>query len=172
MAAALATIVWLARPVPVAAQGAGGVAGRWTFTFSPPARAGGARGRGAARGAGRATTPGRAGASAARGRAAGAASDRQAFLDVKPGPAGTITGTVDLNPGGRGAPGNNPDRPVEISDGHVDGAHLTFSTWSMDGYRNRIQFDGVVEGDVLQLTLHRATPTGVETTHVTARRTR
>jgi hypothetical protein len=93
-------------------------------------------------------------------------------LDLSRGPADTVTGTIDLNPGARTAPGNNPDRPVEISDGRVDGGRLTFSTWYLDGYRNRLQFDGMVEGDLLHLTLRRTTPSGVETTRVMAHRTR
>jgi hypothetical protein len=171
VAAAIVTAAWLAMPRAAAGQAAATVAGRWTFTFSPPARAG-ARARGAARGARRGQA-GRSGPGpAARGRAGGAPADRVALLALSRGPADTVTGTIDLNPGARTAPGNNPDRPVEISDGRLDGGHLTFSTWYLDGYRNRIHFDGTVEGDLLHLTLHRTTPSGVETTQVTARRAR
>jgi hypothetical protein len=159
-------------PAAAMAQGAPAFDGRWTFAFSPPARAGSRAGRAVGRGtAGAPARAGRSGPGRATGRGA-APAEREAVLDLTRGPAGTVTGTIDLNPGARTAPGNNPDRPVEIADGRIDGTHLTFSAWHIDGYHNRIEFEGTVEGDRRELTLRRATPAGVETTQATARRAR
>jgi hypothetical protein len=42
----------------------------------------------------------------------------------------------------------------------------------MDRDTNRIHVDGVLEGDRLELTISRVTPTGVDTTQATAVRRR
>jgi hypothetical protein len=157
-----------ARQIPVDPSG------HWEFAYAPPATPGRFGGGAAARGGERAGGPGRVGAAgrsgAAAGRAAGPPATVAAELELMRGPADTVTGTVDLNPGARGAPGGNPERPVEISDGRWRDGRLTFSVWHMDRHHNRIRFEGTLAGDVLNLTMSRDTSSGVETTHVSARR--
>jgi hypothetical protein len=113
--------------------------GRWMFSYE--ARPAGARGN---------ATP----------------TKRTVILQLERGPGNSVTGTLD--PGTGRAPGNNPLRPVEISDGRIDGPQLTFSAWEFDGYSNRVHYAGAVSGDALDLTMTRDTPTGPETTTVRA----
>jgi hypothetical protein len=124
----------------VAGQAQGGdPTGRWVFT----SEAAPARGRGN-------TTPAK----------------QTIILQLELGPGNSVTGTLDPGPGR--APGNNPQRPVEISDGRIDGRQLTFSAWEFDGYKNRIHYVGEVAGDALDLTMTRETPTGPKKTSVKA----
>ena len=146
LAAALSSVV------PVHTQtSSGGVFGRWEFTTDAQA------------------------ASTDRGRGAGATAQEPAkrvvTLNLSPGAGGTVSGTVAVSGSERGgAPGGNPGRPVEIRDGKADGGRLSFSVWQFDGYRNRMHFDAIVEGDRLTLTMTRDTPSGPERTHVDASR--
>jgi hypothetical protein len=90
-------------------------------------------------------------------------------LNLKLGPGGTLGGTVAISGSGRGgAPGGNPVRPVEISDGKVDGNHVAFSVWQFDSYRNRMRYDGIVDGNRLTLTMTRDTANGLERTQAVA----
>jgi hypothetical protein len=57
---------------------------------------------------------------------------------------------------------------VEISDAKVEGAQVSFTAWQFDGYKNRIRYDGVVEGDRLSLTMTRETANGAERTQAVA----
>jgi hypothetical protein len=151
--------------------------GHWEFTYTAPPMAGGFRGtaRGGRRGGGAVAAPGRGGRNTAAGRAGGRGGPGgpvAASLDLKSGPGNTVTGTIGIGVGARGAPGGNPTRPVEISDGTFAGNRLTFSAWQMDRDTNRIHVEGVLQGDRLDLTISRATPTGVDKTQVTAVRRR
>jgi hypothetical protein len=90
-------------------------------------------------------------------------------LNLEAGPAGTLAGTVAIPASGRaGGTGGNPSRPVEISDGKVEGAHVSFSAWQFDGYKNRMRYDGDVLGDRLALTMTRETANGTERTQAVA----
>jgi hypothetical protein len=92
-------------------------------------------------------------------------------LVLQPGPAGTVTGTIASDMGGRNSgPGGNPQPPVEIRDGKFDGTRLTFSSWDMDRYTNRFQYEGVLQGNVLKLTISHQTPTGIEQIEASASR--
>ena len=145
-AAAVATVL-SARGV---AQTADGVAGRWEFSDELP------------------RAPGASGVGAGRGRGAAPPAERHVMLELRPGPGNTLTGRLDLGPGR--APGQNPQRPVEIADGQLEGTHLSFSAWEFDRYRNRVRYEGTLDGQVLKLTLTRATSRGPERIEVTARR--
>src|SRR5262245_10686191 len=133
---------------PKAQSVAGGPSGRWEFTTEAAAPA----------------------ATGARGRATGAQAPamRTVTLVLKLGPGGTLVGTVATSGSGRGGgsggTGGNPSRPVEIGDGKVDGTHVSFSVWQFDGYKNRMHYDGTVEGDRLALTMTRDTANGPERT--------
>jgi hypothetical protein len=170
----LLVVTYVASSSVAARQGPADPSGRWTFAYTPPATpsrfGGGATARGGDRGggSGRAGAAGRAATAAARAGVPPAAVDAQ--LELTLGPGGTVTGTIDLNPGARGAPGGNPERPVEISDGRWRDGHLTFSVWHMDRYHNRLRFEGTLAGAVLNLTMSRDTSSGVETSQVSARR--
>jgi len=121
--------------------------GHWTFVWEPPA--------------------------AGRGRGAGgqAVVARTADLWLRPGPGNSLTGTLGIDAGrSGGAPGTNPLRPVELSDGRIDGNQLSFSVWQFDRHTNRVRYEGTLHGDVLDLTLSRDTPDGVETRDVRATR--
>jgi hypothetical protein len=97
---------------------------------------------------------------------------RTVTLNLKLGAGGTLGGTVAAPASGRGAaPGGNPSRPVEISDGKVNGTHVSFSVWQFDGYKNRMHYDGSVDGDRLVLTITRDTANGTERTQAVAVRT-
>jgi hypothetical protein len=151
-------------------QATAALTGHWEFSYTEPSTAAGVRGT--ARGQ-RAAAPGRGGNNTAGSGGRGPSGRAvPASLDLTLGPGHTFTGTIGIGVGGRGAPGNNPTRPVEISDGTLDGNRLTFSAWQMDRDTNRIHVDGVLEGDRLELTISRVTPTGVDTTQATAVRRR
>jgi hypothetical protein len=129
-----------------AQSAASGPAGRWEFTIEAPTSAGRGRGTGA-------QTP----------------ATRTVTLKLEPGPGGTLGGTVAIPGSGRsGGTGGNPLRPVEISDGKVDGSQLSFSVWQFDGYKNRMRYDGLVNGDRLTLTMTRDTANGTERTEAVA----
>jgi hypothetical protein len=129
--------------LPHAQTSTGGLPGRWEFSIDTPApAAAGARGSG----------------TAAQGPAT-----RTVTLNLTVGAGGTVSGTVAISGSGRGGgPGGNPSRPVEISDGKADKTHVSFSVWQFDGYRNRMRYDGIVEGDRLTLTMTRDTSNGPE----------
>jgi hypothetical protein len=137
LAAALSMVV-----VSRAQRGGDSPSGRWEFTTDAPAPAAGGRGRGAA-----GQTP----------------ATRTVTLNLKVGPGGTLGGTVAIPGSGRsGGTGGNPLRPVEISDGKVDGNHVSFGVWQFDGYKNRMRYEGTVDGDRLTLTMTRDTANGAE----------
>jgi len=99
------------------------------------------------------------------------AGEQTVDLFLRLGPAGIVTGTIGVDAGrSGGAPGNNPLRPVEISDGRLEGGRLTFSAWQFDRYSNRVRCEGTLRDDVLTLRLSRETDQGVETTEVEATR--
>jgi hypothetical protein len=97
---------------------------------------------------------------------------RTITLDLKVAPGNTLTGTFASSSSAArgGAPGNNPLRPVEISDGTIDGDRVSFSAWQFDGYKNRLRFSGVLDGDSLRLTMSRETAAGPEKIDAIARR--
>jgi hypothetical protein len=109
------------------------------------------------------------------GRARGAGPQEPAVgtvtLELKRGPGGTLTGTVRLSGSGRAAaPGGNPSRPVEISDGTADGTRLSITVWQFDRYKNRTRYEGTLDGDRLALTMTRETANGAERTQAVALR--
>jgi len=130
----------------------GGPSGRWEFTTDVLVPAASGRGRGA-------SAPGSA--------------TRAVTLNLKVGAGGILGGTVQVSGSGRGGrgaagTGGNPSRPVEISDGKVDGNHVSFSVWQFDGYKNRMRYDGTADGDRLMVTMTRDTANGPERTQVVA----
>jgi len=83
-----------------------------------------------------------------------------ATLDLRVTPEGVLTGTVKGARGRADAPGNQPEPPVEIAEGKVSGNRLTFRLWAFDRYHNSWNFEGLLEGDGITLTITRATPDG------------
>lgn len=141
--------------------GTAGLDGRWELQYEVQP------GRGQRGGRAGAATPARGGRGAGRGggRAAGPSGPARTrvVLDLKPGPANTLTGTARAmgagNIGGN-APGS---QPVEISAGQFDGSRLSFEVWALDDFRNRTRYEGQLENNTLRLTLTREVSTGIET---------
>jgi len=81
-----------------------------------------------------------------------------------------LTGTVTGGMGGRGGGGGAP-QPVEISDGKIDGANVSFAVkMDMNGQTRVTTYSGTLAGDELKLKQTRQGRNGEQTTDIVAKR--
>ena len=101
--------------------------------------------------------------------AAEAADEQEFVLELRSDPRGMLTGSVSV---GLRMPltVTKPWHRVAIADGVADGRTVSFSAWQYDQFRNTLHYRGVVDGDVLRLTITRDTPAGPVRREVVARR--
>ncbi len=85
----------------------------------------------------------------------------------------TLTGTVTSAMGGRGGGGGGAPQPAQISNGKVDGNHVTFEvTREFGGNTRTTKYDGTVSGSEMKLKVTAPGRGGGEpvTTEVTAKK--
>jgi hypothetical protein len=81
----------------------------------------------------------------------------------------TLTGTVTGGMGGRG--GGGAPRAVEISDGKIDGANVSFAVKVENNGQARVTtYSGTLSGDELKLKQTRQGRNGEQTADITAKR--
>jgi hypothetical protein len=79
-----------------------------------------------------------------------------------------ITGQVP----GMGRGGDNPPPPSEITNGKIDGDHITFEVKREFNGNTMVQkFDGTVKGDQINFKITRDTQNGPQTNEVVAKKT-
>ena len=82
---------------------------------------------------------------------------------------GKLTGTVTGGMGGRG--GGGAPQPVEISDGKIDGANVSFAVKVEANGQTRVTtYSGTLSGDELNLKQTRQGRNGEQTADITAKR--